>query len=93
MEIYQGLLRKNGLPVSNRGWFVYCNGKRDIGGFNDKVEFKVKLLSYDGNDGWIDNALLNARDTLVNNELPVATEDCEYCTYRHEASVFEQQTI
>ena len=89
MEIYQWLLRKNGLRVSNRGWFVYCNGKRDLDRFNERVEFKVKLLPYDGNDGWIDNALLHARNTLVNDKLPAPTENCEYCTYRHEASGFE----
>ena len=32
MEIYQWLLRRNGLPVSERGWFVYCNGKRAADG-------------------------------------------------------------
>jgi len=29
MEIYQWLLRQNGLKVSDTGYFVYCNGKTD----------------------------------------------------------------
>ncbi|SVC45005.1 uncharacterized protein METZ01_LOCUS297859, partial [marine metagenome] len=29
MEFYQWLLRQNGFQVSNRGYFVYCNGKRN----------------------------------------------------------------
>jgi len=91
MEIYQWLLRKNGLPVSNRGWFVYCNGKRDIDGFNNKVEFTVSLLPYDGNDEWIDDALVSARNTLVTDEIPRAGRFCDYCTYRHEVSAFESQ--
>ena len=90
MEIYQWLLRKNGLPVSNQGWFVYCNGKRDVDGFNNKVEFTVKLLPYDGNDSWIDDTLVEARNTLTNNQLPSASETCDYCTYRYESSVFER---
>ena len=89
MEIYQWLLRKNGLPVSQRGWFVYCNGKRDADAFNDKVEFTVKLLPYDGSDNWIDDALVDARDTLTNNQLPPPTEACDYCVYRIDASTFE----
>ena len=28
MEFYQWLLRRQGLNVSARGWFVYCNGRR-----------------------------------------------------------------
>ena len=43
MEIYQWLLRKNELVVSDRSWFVYCNGKRDADRFDKKVEFKVSL--------------------------------------------------
>ena len=89
MEIYQWLLRKNGLSVSNRSWFVYCNGERGASGFNNRVEFAVKLLSYDGNDGWIDDVLVNAMRTLINNEMPSANEACDFCKYRHEASVFE----
>ena len=30
MEIYQWLLRQNGLDVDPTGWFVYCNGKLDV---------------------------------------------------------------
>ena len=89
MEIYQWLLRKNGLPVSERGWFVYCNGKRDADSFKNKVEFAVKLLPYDGSDDWVDNVLLDARDTLTNAHLPPSTEACDYCAYRKDASTFE----
>lgn len=90
MEIYQWLIRKNGLPISNRGWFVYCNGKRDADGFNNKVEFKVSLLPYDGNDEWVERALIDAKRTLVKNELPAAKQSCEFCIYRQETAVFEQ---
>jgi len=93
MEIYQWLLRKNGLPVSERGWFVYCNGKRNADGFDNRVEFVVELLPYDGNDDWIDNALVDARNTLMNNELPTATASCDYCVYRIEASAIELGTF
>jgi len=90
MEIYQWLLRKNGLPISNRGWFVYCNGKRDLDGFNNKVEFKVSLLPYDGNDDWVETALIEAKETLNRGDLPPADENCDFCTYRQETAVFER---
>jgi CRISPR/Cas system-associated exonuclease Cas4 (RecB family) len=39
MEVYQWLLRQNGLTVSPTGYFVYCNGRLDLDGFNNRVEF------------------------------------------------------
>ena len=39
MEVYQWLLRQNGLDVSNESWFVYCNGQLDNEGFNGKINF------------------------------------------------------
>lgn len=30
MEFYQWLLRNNGLKVANQGWFVYCNGLKEL---------------------------------------------------------------
>jgi len=90
MEIYQWLLRKNGLPISNRGWFVYCNGKRDLDRFNNKVEFKVSLLPYVGNDDWVETALIEAKETLNKNDLPHADASCDFCSYRQETAVFER---
>ncbi len=51
MEFYQWLLRRQGLAVARRGWFVYCNGRRDLPAFGARLEFTIKLLPYDGDDG------------------------------------------
>jgi hypothetical protein len=48
MEIYQWLLRKNGLNVSDIGYFVYCNGKRNKPKFNANLKFEVTLIPYEG---------------------------------------------
>ena len=45
VEIYQWLLRKNGFKVSNTAYFVYCNGRTDKESFDQKIEFRVKLIS------------------------------------------------
>ena len=89
MEIYQWLLRKNGLHVSDRGWFVYCNGMRDADSFDKRVEFKVSLLPYDGNSDWVDNALTDARLVLASDNPPELNQECEYCIYRAEAAALE----
>jgi ATP-dependent exoDNAse (exonuclease V) beta subunit len=38
MEVYQWLLRQNGLRVSNIGYFVYCTGKMDREAFDKRNE-------------------------------------------------------
>jgi len=81
MEFYQWLLRRRGHRVAKRGWFVYCNGKRDAPAFNARLEFTVRLLPYDGDDGWVDGALAGIRDTLSAPTPPGAGDGCEYCDY------------
>nr|ADI16433.1 hypothetical protein [uncultured bacterium HF770_09N20] len=93
MEIYQWLLRRNGLEVNDRGWFVYCNGRRDLADFNERIEFKVRLLPYDGNDEWVEAALKDAAATLHKEELPGPGPDCEYCRYRREAAERERGAL
>lgn len=80
MEIYQWLFRKNGLPVSNTGYFVYCNGKRD-GSFDGKLEFDIKLIPYEGNDSWVDKAVLDAHKCLKSKNIPKSGKNCDYCAY------------
>ena len=93
MEIYQWLLRRNGLEVNDRGWFVYCNGRRELADFNERIEFKVRLLPYDGNDDWVEGALKDAAFTLHKDELPDPGADCEYCRYRREAAERERGAL
>ncbi len=81
MEIYQWLLRKNGLKVSNTGYFVYCNGDATREWFDNKLEFDVTLIPYKGNDDWIENALLAAQDCLSSESIPKADVECDYCLY------------
>ncbi|MCX6789718.1 MAG: PD-(D/E)XK nuclease family protein [Candidatus Gribaldobacteria bacterium] len=50
MEVYQWLLRQNGYKVSSTGYFVYCNGIADAAAFDQKLEFRVNLIAYTGDD-------------------------------------------
>ena len=81
MEIYQWLLRGNGLEVSNTGYFVYCNGRRSEPRFNQRVEFDISVIPYDGNDSWVDSCITEAHACLVSDDIPTATWNCDYCTY------------
>lgn len=81
MEFYQWLLRRQNLPVAKRGWFVYCNGRRDLAGFDDRLEFRVKMIPYDGDDAWVEPVLGDIRRTLDAPEPPKRAWTCEYCAF------------
>lgn len=81
MEIYQWLLRRKGFDVSNTGYFVYCNGRRDAKAFDAKLEFDISLIEYKGHDNWIEPALMAAKKCLCRNKIPAADSQCDYCNY------------
>jgi len=86
LEVYQWLLRQNGFTVSDTGYFVYTNARFDVDGFNDKVEFKTKLIPYTGNDAWIEPTLAKMKKCLDNDDMPPVGDaamggPCEFCTY------------
>lgn len=81
MEVYQWLLRQNGFKVSDTGYFVYANGNTDKEAFDAKLEFDVQIISYKGNDDWVEKALKDARNCLESDKIPKADKDCDYCSY------------
>lgn len=81
MEFYQWLLRRQGLAVAKRGWFVYANGRRDLPAFEHRLEFTIKMIPYDGNDSWVEGTLMGIRENLRAPQPPKPTPDCEYCAF------------
>ena len=81
LEIYQWLLRQNGLKVSDTGYFVYCNGITDKQAFDGKLEFDVTLIPYEGNSDWVEDIIMQAHHCLNAEPIPNRVEDCDYCQY------------
>ena len=86
LEVYQWLLRQNGLNVSDTGYFVYTNALVRADGFFDKVAFKTKLIPYEGDASWVEPTLINIKKTIDDDHMPaVGTAAmggvCEFCTY------------
>jgi len=80
MEVYQWLLRRQGLAVSDTGYFVYCNGQ-DAEAFDGRIEFAIKLLQYTGHDNWVEGALVDLKACLMSDDIPNQPNDCEFCGY------------
>lgn len=91
MEVYQWLLRKLGFPVSDKGYFVYANGKTDRKSFDGKLEFDVTLLSYEGNPDWVEDTIFKIKETLDSDELPEPGEECDYCPYHYSRDGIENK--
>ena len=85
IEVYQWLLGKKGFKVSDTGYFVYVNGKKDREAFDGKLEFDVKILPYTGSDSWIEPVLKNIKACL-DGEMPEPSPECDYCNYRKSAA-------
>ncbi|MEI7631835.1 MAG: PD-(D/E)XK nuclease family protein [bacterium] len=85
LEVYQWLLRANGLAVSDTGYFVYTNGKMDAEGFFDKLDFKTKLIPYTGSDSWVEPTLIKMKKCMDGEMPEVGTAamggECDYCAY------------
>ena len=83
MEIYQWLLRRNGFKVAKTGFFVYCNGDAGKELFGGKLEFNISLLPYEGDDSWIEETLTSIKACLMQDKIPGAGADCDFCQYWH----------
>ena len=86
MEVYQWLLRGNGLTVSDTGYFVYANGRTDLAAFDAKLEFTIKVIPYTGNASWVEGTLLKIKECLDSDAIPKVGASCDYCTYREAAA-------
>lgn len=89
MEVYQWLLRKNGLNVSDTGYFVYCTGKLNQESFDKKIEFDVHLIAYTGKDDWVEPVLEKIKVCLESSDIPSASDNCDYCAWYYARSAHE----
>lgn len=89
MEVYQWLLRQNGLKVSDTGYFVYCTGKMDRNAFDKRIDFDVNLIAYTGSDSWVEKTLFEIKDCLEQNEIPQSGKNCDHCAYWNARKKFE----
>jgi len=86
MEIYQWLLRQNGFTVSDTGYFVYTNGRFDLDGFNDRLEFRTKIIPYTGTDAWVEPTIKKMKECMDGETMPQVGDNimggpCQFCTY------------
>ncbi|HUC90219.1 MAG TPA: PD-(D/E)XK nuclease family protein [Patescibacteria group bacterium] len=97
MEVYQWLLRHNGLTVHPTGYFVYANGRTDLDGFFNKIEFRTKVIPYTGDDSWVEGTLLKMKKCM-DGDIPAVGEsimggECGFCSYARERTKLTLQHL
>ena len=98
MEVYQWLLRQNGLDVHATGYFVYANGRLDLDAFNDRVEFRTKVIPYTGDDSWIEPTLLKMKACMDHDTMPQMGDSimggpCEFCSYARQRTALTLEAL
>lgn len=97
MEVYQWLLRRNGLDVDSTGYFVYANGRYDLDGFYNKVEFRTKVIPYTGDDSWVEPTLHKMKACMDGDMPPVGDSimggECDFCSYARERMKLTMQAL
>lgn len=94
MDIYQWIMRQKGFKVSDVGYFVYVNGDQHFPegmllGKDDQavMNFEIQLIEYQGNDDWVEEAIMKLKDCLESSNCPKHAKDgfgpkgdkpCEY---------------
>lgn len=85
VEVYQWLLRQNGFKVNNTAIFIYTNGRLELDGFYDRLEFSTKLIEYKGSDLWVEKTLKDIKKCLESDIPEVGSAamggSCDYCEY------------
>ena len=82
-------MRKKGFDVSSTGYFLYVDGQHiNQAGMIDKdqpskayMEFNTSIIPYDGRDDWVEDALFNIKELLLNENPPEHAKDCEYARF------------
>jgi len=85
MEVYQWLLRGNGLTVSNTGYFVYANGDTAAKVFAGVVKFRVHTFPYTGDASWVDKTIVDLK-VCLDGDIPAVGNGplghgCDHCQY------------
>jgi len=86
MEMYQWILRRKGFSVSNTGYFLYVDGQHvNESGMIDPedsskawMRFNTAIIPFVGDDSWVEDALVRAKQSLVKESCPNHSVVCEY---------------
>ena len=81
MDIYVHILRNMNFKVSDKTYFMVCNGEKTNKEFGNKIDFKTVLVPYKADTSWISRKIQDMKKTLESDKIPEYNENCESCIY------------
>lgn len=86
MDIYVHILRKMQFKVSDTTYFMVCNGEKTPDRFDGNMKFTIKLIPYSADTSWIEQKILEMKQTLELSSPPEINPYCENCAYIRQAN-------
>ena len=87
LDFYAYLLKLNKYKVYKKGYWILCNaGRSDQKVFDNKLDFKIDLLSYDLNTEYIENSLVELEKCYNSEKIPPLNSFCDTCRWQKETS-------
>ena len=91
LECYQWLLRRMGFVVERTAYALFANADRTRASFDQQLRFGLSLSAYEGEDSWVEDALMDARACLEHDLPPPYATSCGWCAYRRGCSRAEER--
>jgi PD-(D/E)XK nuclease superfamily len=81
MDVYVHILRKMKFKVSDTAYFLVCNALKTSESFDAKLQFDLALVPYKTDTSWVENKLIEMKETLDAPKVPEINKLCEKCMY------------
>ena len=82
LDFYAYLLKLNDYKVHKTGYWLICNAAdENQKTFNNNVNFKTSILSYELKTDYIEDTLIELDKCLKKEELPISGDDCDNCRW------------
>jgi len=91
-EVYQFLLRRQDLVVSDTAWFVYANGIKTADRFDNHLRFSTVLVPHVGNDDWVLETFRRAVEVASSAASPSAQPGCPWCEFVNKRGALKVET-
>ena len=82
LDFYAYLLKLNDFKVHKIGYWLICNAAdENQKTFNNNVNFKTSILSYELKTDYIEDTLIELEKCLEKNKPPISGNDCDNCRW------------
>ena len=82
LDFYAYLLKLNDFKVHKIGYWLICNAAdENQKTFNNNVNFKTSILSYELKTDYIEDTLIKLEKCLEKNKPPISGNDCDNCRW------------